>query len=168
MFSIQKTMKRDPKDPHNLNARFIDNQQVFFSQALGEMRQGKKRGHWLWFILPTDPYMVNGQEVGSEMNRFYALRKDAPVAYLKTEVLRNNYVQICKAIEGQLQYGNRMEHLFGSMDRSKVLSSWKLFHATAKKLGDDELANLCQNLLQLGAFDLKEEKSRGINGFFAL
>eukprot|EP00980_Cylindrotheca_fusiformis_P024163 scaffold11578_cov56-Cylindrotheca_fusiformis.AAC.3 len=123
---------------------------MYFSRAIGEIRQGKKRGHWLWFILPTDPFIVNGKEVGSSMNQYYALRGDeAPQAYLKINYLRSNYFQICKAIETQLKQGNSFDHLFGSYDKGKVTSSWKLFHKTAIQVGDEELASLCQNLLQL-------------------
>jgi uncharacterized protein (DUF1810 family) len=158
----------DQEDPHNLVNRFVANQQIYFAKALCEIKQGKKQGHWLWFILPTDPFIVNGRELGSEMNRAFALRGDAAEAYLETDSLRSNYFQICKAIECQLQFGNSMQHLFGPLDSKKVVSSWNLFRATALKLGDDELANLCHSLLQFGAVKNKEKGKKRNNNYFIL
>jgi uncharacterized protein (DUF1810 family) len=38
-------------DPHNLQ-RFVDAQASVFSQVLAELRAGRKRSHWMWFIFP--------------------------------------------------------------------------------------------------------------------
>ena len=136
-------------DPYDLVERFVANQDDYFSQALTEIKQGKKRTHWLWFILPTPPYIVNGEECGSEMNRHFVLRGDAPKAYLKMESLRSNYVEICRAMECQLKFGNTLRNIFGPLDRPKVISSLKLFQQTALLMKDDELVTLCSSLLSM-------------------
>ncbi len=38
-------------DPFNLQ-RFIDAQKDTFDTAMQELREGKKRTHWIWFIFP--------------------------------------------------------------------------------------------------------------------
>jgi uncharacterized protein (DUF1810 family) len=45
-------------DPHNLN-RFVQAQAAdpstfpTYEQALGEIRNGRKQSHWIWYIFPT-------------------------------------------------------------------------------------------------------------------
>jgi uncharacterized protein (DUF1810 family) len=38
-------------DHFNLQ-RFVDAQVSVFDQALAELRAGRKRSHWMWFIFP--------------------------------------------------------------------------------------------------------------------
>ena len=38
-------------DTYNLQ-RFVDAQEPVFDTALAELKQGRKRGHWIWFIFP--------------------------------------------------------------------------------------------------------------------
>ena len=42
------SMEKDPFDLH----RFLSAQASTFETALGELRTGRKRGHWMWFIFP--------------------------------------------------------------------------------------------------------------------
>eukprot|EP00956_Cyclotella_meneghiniana_P012559 scaffold17859_cov64-Cyclotella_meneghiniana.AAC.1 len=69
----------DDNDPHNIYSRFVTNQRVMFTTALSEIRRGEKESCWLWFVLPTAPYVVNGVERGSSINRHFALRGDDAV-----------------------------------------------------------------------------------------
>ena len=41
----------EPGDPFDL-ARFVAAQAGVFDQALAELRAGRKRGHWMWFVFP--------------------------------------------------------------------------------------------------------------------
>ncbi|CAJ1966035.1 unnamed protein product [Cylindrotheca closterium] len=136
-------------DPHDLIERFVMNQKARFPHAIAEIKQGKKRTHWLWFILPTPPYIVDGKERGSEMNRYFALRGDAPQAYLKVDALRYNYLEICRAMECQLKFGNTFRNMFGPYDCPKVISSLNMFNETALQMKDDELATVCSSLLSM-------------------
>ena len=65
------------KDPFNLQ-RFVDAQSGVFAQVLAELGQGRKIGHWMWFIFPQ----LDG--LGSSSTaRFYALKSlDEARAYL--------------------------------------------------------------------------------------
>ena len=38
-------------DPFNLE-RFVDAQADVYSEVLTELREGRKRSHWIWFIFP--------------------------------------------------------------------------------------------------------------------
>ena len=38
-------------DPHNLQ-RFVETRNLVFEQVCNELGEGKKRGHWTWFIFP--------------------------------------------------------------------------------------------------------------------
>lgn len=38
-------------DPFDL-ARFVHAQQAAYAQALAELRAGRKRSHWIWYVLP--------------------------------------------------------------------------------------------------------------------
>ena len=38
-------------DPHNLQ-RFADAQSPLYEQVRTELRNGRKRGHWIWFVFP--------------------------------------------------------------------------------------------------------------------
>jgi uncharacterized protein (DUF1810 family) len=38
-------------DPYHLS-RFIDAPALFFEQAHDELRAGRKKTHWIWFVFP--------------------------------------------------------------------------------------------------------------------
>jgi len=46
---MRTTSNRD--DPHDL-ARFIEAQDRVYGDVLAELRNGRKRSHWMWFIFP--------------------------------------------------------------------------------------------------------------------
>jgi len=39
------------EDPFDLD-RFVQAQDAIYSQALSELKNGRKRSHWMWFIFP--------------------------------------------------------------------------------------------------------------------
>ncbi len=38
-------------DPHDLN-RFVQAQADYYERALSEIKSGRKRSHWMWYIFP--------------------------------------------------------------------------------------------------------------------
>ena len=52
--------KSQPKtiDPFHLQ-RFVDAQQHTYYYALKEIRDGRKKGHWIWYIFPQMKGLVN-------------------------------------------------------------------------------------------------------------
>lgn len=166
-------------DPHNIYNRFVMNQKHEFSIAYTEICEGYKRSCWLWFIFPTAPYIVDGIERGSSMNKYYALRGDASVkAYLQWNNhdekgddkdviddeesgvidLRRNYIRITKAVEDQLMRGNTMDNLFGPLDSVKAISSLKLFSRVGSDMKDFELSDACDSVLRLAAMSSPNKK----------
>jgi uncharacterized protein (DUF1810 family) len=107
-------------DPYNLN-RFLDAQARQYEQAISEIRSGRKRSHWMWYIFP--------QHVGlgaSPMSRMYAIRCAAEAdAYLKHPVLGPRLVACAEAtldIEGRSAF-----EMFGAPDDLKLRSCATLF-----------------------------------------
>ncbi|CAJ1446705.1 unnamed protein product [Effrenium voratum] len=65
-------------DSHPLR-RFSVPQKTVYSRALREIGNGQKESCWMWFLIPTPPYVVDGKERGSIRNQRYALRSDEEV-----------------------------------------------------------------------------------------
>jgi uncharacterized protein (DUF1810 family) len=105
---------------HNLN-RFIEAQQSDYQTALAEIKNARKRSHWMWYIFPQ----IQGLGL-SETSRFYAI-KDLREAteFLNHPVLGKNLIEICEALL-KLE-GNNANQIFGSPDDMKLKSSMTLF-----------------------------------------
>jgi len=115
----------------------------------------------MWYIYPTPPFFVNGEERGSWTNQHYSLRSDAQAeAYLKFEKnginLRNNYLEITLAARDQLKKGVDVFRLFGSADVPKFKSSINYFYQMAETLGDQKLKDLAEEVIEL----LKEPQNQ--------
>lgn len=108
-----------PQD-NNLN-RFLDAQKSSYQTALLEIKNGRKRSHWMWYIFPQ----IQGLGF-SETSKFYAI-KDAQEAeeYLKHPILGSRLVEICNAALGLVS--NDANQIFGSPDDMKLKSSMTLF-----------------------------------------
>lgn len=107
-------------DPHNLQ-RFLDAQHGIYETVLAELRAGRKRTHWMWFIFP--------QVIGlghSPMSRRYAIRSRAEAAaYLAHPVLGARLRECTQAV---LQHPNRaIGAIFGYPDDLKFHSCMTLF-----------------------------------------
>ena len=74
--------------------RFIEAQKTDYETALSEIKKGKKRTHWMWYIFPQ----VQGLGF-SETSRYYAI-KDINEAeeFLKHPVLGPRLLKICKEL----------------------------------------------------------------------
>jgi uncharacterized protein (DUF1810 family) len=109
-------------DPHQL-ARFVQAQDEggTYETAVGELRAGRKRGHWMWFVFPQIAGL--GQ---SPMARMYALRSlDETRSYLAHPLLGLRLTE-CTAIVAGLE-GRSAQDIFGAVDAMKLRSSMTLF-----------------------------------------
>lgn len=108
--------------PDNKNLkRYLDAQTGVYESALKEMGNGRKIGHWMWYIFPQ----IRGLGF-SETSMFYAIQSQGEAtAYLNHEILGPRLVEICTALLG-LQTNNPVE-IFGSVDSLKLQSSMTLF-----------------------------------------
>lgn len=105
--------------------RFIRAQEYNYSDALKEIKNGKKTTHWMWYVFPQ----IKGLGK-SDTAKLYAI-KDLQEAkdYLNNEILSNRLEQICKAL---LDLDcNDAYKIFGSPDDMKLKSSMTLFEIAA-------------------------------------
>ena len=108
---------------HNNLQRFITAQQNDYPVALAEIKQGRKRSHWMWYIFPQ----IAGLGF-SETSRHYALKNlDEAQDYLNHPVLGDRLVEIC--IELLKLPTNNPTQIFGTPDDMKLRSCVTLFAA---------------------------------------
>lgn len=111
-------------DPFDLQ-RFVDAQHGVYESALGEITQGQKRTHWMWFIFPQ----IDGLG-SSPAARHYAIKsREEADAYLRHPVLGP---RLAACAEAALAVdGRSAREMFGSPDDLKLRSSATLFAAIA-------------------------------------
>lgn len=107
-------------DPFELR-RFLAAQDGIHAVALGELRSGRKKTHWMWFVFPQLRGLGH-----SPMAERYALRslKEAE-AYLAHPVLGARLAEVTEAVlalEGRAPCA-----VFGTPDDLKFRSSMTLF-----------------------------------------
>ncbi len=101
--------------------RFLDAQARDYAAALAEIKGGRKRSHWIWYIFPQ----VQGLGFSST-SRHYAIRDlGEAAAYLQHPVLGSRLEEISRALLG-LPGGNATAVL-GTPDDLKLRSSMTLF-----------------------------------------
>lgn len=111
-------------DPYDLQ-RYLDAQNPVFGQVCAELREGRKRGHWMWFIFPQ----IKGLGHSALANRFAIASRDEAMAYLAHPILGPR-LRECSRLATQVE-GRSIQQIFGSPDDLKFRSSMTLFaHAT--------------------------------------
>ena len=116
------TQASDSNDPFNLR-RFVDAQAGSYAAVLDELRSGRKRAHWMWYIFPQ----IDGLGY-SPTAKHYAIKSKAEAqGYLEHPVLGARLVE-CANILLDLE-GRSASQIFGSPDDLKLRSSMTLFAA---------------------------------------
>lgn len=101
--------------------RFIDAQENDYAIALAEIKNGRKRSHWMWYIFPQ----IQGLGF-SETSKRYAIKDlDEAEAYIKHPVLGQRLIEICTGLLNLKS--NDAYQIFGSPDDRKLRSSMTLF-----------------------------------------
>ena len=109
-----------PGDPFDLD-RFVRAQAADYDKALAELREGRKRSHWMWYIFPQ----IEGLGL-SPMSRQYAIRSAAEArAYLDHPVLGPR-LRECATVVCDIT-GRSAFEIFGAPDDMKLRSSATLF-----------------------------------------
>lgn len=114
--------------------RAQDDPYAGFEPALKEIRSGRKRGHWIWYVFPQ----LDGLGM-SPIARDYAIEDETEAAaYLRDGQLRERLLAITQAVAEQLTAGGqtvRLSTLMGSeIDAKKLVSSLTLFAEVARRL----------------------------------
>jgi len=102
-------------------ARFVRAQAGIYEQTLAEIRSGRKRSHWMWFIFPQFAGLGH-----SPMAQRYAIGSIAEArAYLADPVLGTRYRECVASL--QALPATTAERVFGGIDAIKLKSSLTLF-----------------------------------------
>jgi uncharacterized protein (DUF1810 family) len=111
-------------DPYDLQ-RFVDAQASIYPQVCAELREGRKRSHWMWFVFPQIAGLGH-----SDMARRFAISSRAEAAAYLAHPILGSRLEECTRLVNQIP--GRMAHeIFGSPDDLKFRSSMTLFAATA-------------------------------------
>jgi len=114
----------DPIDPYDLQ-RFVDAQNPCFESVRSELRDGIKRGHWMWFIFPQ----IEGLGYSFLAHKFAISSKAEAEAYLEHQILGSRLRECTQLVN--LIHGRSIEQIFGNPDDLKFRSCMTLFaHAT--------------------------------------
>jgi len=114
----------DTTDSYDLE-RFVDAQAPVIDDVKAELRAGRKRTHWMWFVFPQLAGLGR-----SRMAKRYALTSRGEAeAYLAHETLGPR-LRECTALVNDIE-GRSANDIFGSPDDLKFRSSMTLFAAVA-------------------------------------
>jgi uncharacterized protein (DUF1810 family) len=109
-------------DPFDL-ARFVDAQRASYDDALAELTAGRKRTHWMWYVLPQ----LRGLGA-SQMATRYGIGSLAEArAYLAHPVLGPRLLACVAAMNALAQ--SNAERVLGGVDAAKFRSCLTLFLA---------------------------------------
>lgn len=109
-------------DPFNLN-RFVGAQKAVYDDVLAELKGGRKRTHWMWFIFPQIDGL--GQ---SPTSKHYAIKSEAEARqYLDHPVLGPRLIECAQAVMNI--HTRSASEVFGFPDDMKLKSSMTLFAA---------------------------------------
>ena len=113
-------------DPYGLD-RFVEAQDFggTYDSALAELRAGRKRSHWMWFVFPQ----IAGLGRSPTAQRFAVSGRDEARAYLAHPVLGPRLVESAGALLDQP--ARDPVAVLGSVDAQKLRSSMTLFSRAA-------------------------------------
>ena len=109
--------------------RFVDAQEDVYEQACAELRAGKKRSHWMWFVFPQ----IRGLGSSPTAVRFAISGMEEARAYLEHPMLGSR-LRECTGIVVGVE-GRSVEQIFGYPDDLKFHSSITLFAKAAAEAG---------------------------------
>lgn len=133
-------------------SRYTKMHEQDFTAALSEIRSGKKRSHWMWYIFPQ----IQGLGLSST-SRYYAIQNlEEAKAFLADSYLGNNLFTICRVLLA-LDSNNPSE-IFGYPDDMKLCSSMTLFSCAC----DDEIFSMVLDKFFAGKKDTKTLKLLGL------
>jgi uncharacterized protein (DUF1810 family) len=105
--------------------RFTRGQEGIFERALGELKGGQKRSHWMWFIFPQIAGLGH-----SSTSRYYAIKSRGEAdAYLNHPVLGPRLVECAEALLAI--EGRTASAIMGYPDDLKLRSCMTLFERVA-------------------------------------
>jgi uncharacterized protein (DUF1810 family) len=113
-------------DPFHLR-RFVEAQDAEWESVRSELRQGCKRGHWMWFVFPQ----LRGLGNSSTANYFGISSSAEADAYLKHPILGQRLFECTRLVYSM--EGRSIEAIFGGIDAMKFRSSMTLFDEVGRE-----------------------------------
>jgi uncharacterized protein (DUF1810 family) len=107
-------------DPYNLQ-RFVAAQQEDYEDVCAELRTGRKRTHWMWYVFPQ----IKGLGRSPTADWFAITSLDEARAYLQHPILGPRLRECTQLVN--LVEGRSLHEIFGSPDDLKFRSSMTLF-----------------------------------------
>lgn len=108
-------------------SRFYKAHEKDYEKALAEIKAGKKRSHWMWYIFPQ----LDGLGY-SDIAVYYGIHGlDEAKAYDEDPLLRRHMEELCEALLQLPEDNPRI--VFGSPDDLKLKSSMTLFYYASEK-----------------------------------
>jgi uncharacterized protein (DUF1810 family) len=112
-------------DPFDLQ-RFVSAQEGVHDKALAEVRAGRKRTHWMWYIFPQ----LDGLGSSPTARRYGIKSIEEARAYLAHPLLGPRLVECAEA--ALAVEGRTASEIFGYPDDLKLKSSMTLFASVAE------------------------------------
>jgi uncharacterized protein (DUF1810 family) len=121
LFVKDKPRNEEMSEEDSSLERFVKAQEDDFSCAILEIKAGRKRSHWMWYIFPQ----LEGLGI-SATAQFYGIKgMDEARAYLRHSVLGSRLVECMKTV--LCVEGRTAEEIFGFPDVLKLRSCATLF-----------------------------------------
>jgi uncharacterized protein (DUF1810 family) len=117
-------VKSERPDPFDLQ-RFVNAQTPVYDEVCAELRNGRKRGHWIWFIFPQ----LRGLGSSATATAFGISSRQEAEAYLDHAVLGPRLRECTRLVN--LVEGSAIDQIFGYPDNLKFRSSMTLFACVA-------------------------------------
>ena len=105
--------------------RFVEAQNPVYQRVVTELREGRKRTHWMWFIFPQ----IRGLGESEIAQRFSIASLYEAEAYFEHPILGPR-LRECTELVNAIQ-GCSIEGVFGHPDHLKFRSSMTLFAQAA-------------------------------------
>lgn len=113
-------MTTNNNDPFDLN-RFLTAQERVYRTALAELKNGRKRSHWMWYIFPQ----IDGLAKSATSKRYAIKSIDEAREYLHHPVLGSRLAECAEAVLAV--EGRSISEIMGYPDDLKLKSSMTLF-----------------------------------------
>ena len=115
------------QDPFDLE-RFVEAEEPVYAQVCAELREGRKRSHWMWFIFPQ----IRGLGHSPTAQHFAIRSRAEAEAYLRHPVLGTR-LRECTALANAVE-GRGVSDIFSYPDDLKFRSSMTLFAEVAPEI----------------------------------
>ena len=107
--------------------RFVKAQELAYPIALQDIKKGKKRSHWMWYIFPQ----LRGLGTSTMAHKYGIVDLGEAKAYLEHPVLSARLYDLCGEL---LKHKDKSAYdIFGDIDAIKLKSSMTLFALTSKE-----------------------------------